>query len=61
MMDDRVNDFAAPLDGKVQVIEPALIAVRRDIHAHPELGMDTPRIAALVAVRPRFERSAWLT
>ena len=49
MMDDRINDFAALLDGKVQAIEPALIAVRRDIHAHPELGMETPRTAALVA------------
>jgi len=49
MMDDRINDLAALLDGQVQAIEPALIAIRRDIHAHPELGMDTPRTAALVA------------
>ena len=31
MMDDRINDLAALLDGQVQVIEAALIAIRRDI------------------------------
>ena len=25
-----------------------LTAIRRDIHAHPELGLDVPRTAALV-------------
>ncbi len=48
-MSDRVNDVAALLESRVQAIEPALVAVRRDIHAHPELGMETPRTAALVA------------
>jgi len=52
-MNDRVNDVSALLSGRVQAIEPALIAVRRDIHAHPELGMDTPRTAALVAAELR--------
>ena len=28
-----------------------LTAIRRDIHAHPELGLDVPRTAALVAER----------
>ena len=46
---DRVNDLTALLEHRIETIEPALIAVRRDIHAHPELGMDTPRTAALVA------------
>jgi len=32
---------------------PDLIAVRRDIHAHPELGMEEARTAALVAERLR--------
>ena len=29
--------------------EPWLIEIRRDIHAHPELGFDTRRTAAVVA------------
>ncbi len=49
MMDNRVSDVAALLDHRVKALEPALIAIRRDIHAHPELGMETPRTAALVA------------
>ena len=32
---------------------PELIALRRDIHAHPELGMEETRTAALVAERLR--------
>ena len=32
---------------------PDLVAVRRDIHAHPELGMEETRTAALVAERLR--------
>ncbi len=48
-MTDQVNDVSALLERKIEAIEPALIAVRRDIHAHPELGMETPRTAALVA------------
>jgi amidohydrolase len=32
---------------------PALTAIRRDIHAHPELGMEETRTAALVAERLR--------
>lgn len=47
-MTDQVNDMSALLERKIEAIEPALIAVRRDIHAHPELGMETPRTAALV-------------
>jgi amidohydrolase len=30
-------------------VEPWMIDIRRDIHAHPELGFDTTRTAALVA------------
>lgn len=52
-MSDRVNDMSELLERRVQAIEPALVAVRRDIHAHPELGMDTPRTAALVAAELR--------
>jgi amidohydrolase len=32
---------------------PALTAIRRDIHAHPELGFEETRTAALVAARLR--------
>ena len=32
---------------------PDLIAIRRDIHAHPELGMEETRTAALVAAKLR--------
>ena len=32
---------------------PALIAIRRDIHAHPELGLEEVRTAALVAAKLR--------
>ena len=32
---------------------PALVALRRDIHAHPELGMEETRTAALVATELR--------
>ncbi|MBW8268670.1 amidohydrolase [Caldovatus aquaticus] len=32
---------------------PELVALRRDIHAHPELGMEETRTAALVAERLR--------
>ena len=31
--------------------EPEMVALRRDIHAHPELGFDLPRTSALVAER----------
>lgn len=33
----------------VDAVEPRLIEIRRDIHAHPETGFDTERTAALVA------------
>lgn len=46
---DRPNDLARDIEQRVQVIEPALIALRRDIHAHPEIGFETVRTAALVA------------
>jgi amidohydrolase len=52
-MEDRVNDVSTFLDDCAQALAPALIAIRRDIHAHPELGMDTPRTAALVAAELR--------
>src|SRR5215217_2106961 len=44
-----VNRLASQIDAAVQAIEPQLIAWRRDIHAHPELGNREFRTAALVA------------
>ena len=32
---------------------PELVAIRRDIHAHPEMGLEEHRTAALVAAKLR--------
>ena len=37
----------------VQAIEPELIAIRHDLHAHPETGFEEHRTAAIVAERLR--------
>jgi len=37
------------IDALVKQIEPELIAIRRDLHAHPELGLQEKRTSALVA------------
>ena len=37
----------------VQTIEPELIAIRHDLHAHPETGFEEHRTAAIVAERLR--------
>jgi amidohydrolase len=37
----------------VRKIAPELIAVRRDLHAHPELGLQEKRTSAIVAARLR--------
>ncbi|MEI5677240.1 MULTISPECIES: M20 metallopeptidase family protein [unclassified Mesorhizobium] len=48
-MSDRRNDPGPEIEGLIRKIEPRLIELRRDIHAHPETGFDTIRTAALVA------------
>jgi amidohydrolase len=44
---------ATPLEKKIQAVTdkltPELIAIRQDIHCHPELGLQLPRTSAIVA------------
>lgn len=49
MSDIRANDPATAIRDAVQRIEAHLIGVRRDIHAHPELGFEEVRTAGVVA------------
>jgi hippurate hydrolase len=41
------------IDQHIEQVLPDLIAIRRDIHAHPELGREERRTAALVAQKLR--------
>jgi amidohydrolase len=43
------NDPTTAVRDAAQRIEPALIEIRRDIHAHPELGFEEVRTAGVVA------------
>ncbi len=43
------NDPGQQISALIAAVEPRLVALRRDIHAHPELGFETERTAALVA------------
>jgi amidohydrolase len=45
----HINDIGAAIRDLAQAEEPALIAVRRDLHAHPELAFEEVRTAAVVA------------
>jgi len=45
----RANDPATAIREAALRVEPALIAIRRDIHAHPELGFEEQRTAGVVA------------
>jgi amidohydrolase len=44
-----INDIGAAIGDAVRAEEPALIAVRRDLHAHPELAFQEQRTAGVVA------------
>ncbi len=43
------NDLQAAIRDMAEWIEPGLIEVRRDLHAHPELAFEEVRTAAVVA------------
>ncbi|MDQ6684803.1 MAG: amidohydrolase, partial [Pseudomonadota bacterium] len=45
--------LAAAIDAAVAAVMPQVIAWRRDIHEHPELGNRETRTAALVAAHLR--------
>jgi len=47
------GDLVATIDDVVARIEPALVEVRRDVHAHPELGRTEARTTALLVERLR--------
>ncbi len=49
MPDIRRNDPATAIAEATRAIEPHLIAVRRDLHAHPELAFEEVRTAGVVA------------
>src|SRR5579875_2368927 len=43
------NDKQTAIEAAVAAIEPHLIEVRRDLHAHPELAFEEVRTAGVVA------------
>ncbi len=45
----RHNDLQSAIADATRQVEPHLIAVRRDLHAHPELGFEEVRTAGIVA------------
>ena len=45
----HINDVQAAILGLARGHEPALIAIRRDLHAHPELAFEEHRTAGVVA------------
>ncbi|MCM2458599.1 amidohydrolase [Rhizobium sp. CG4] len=45
----RINDLVSVVQDLTDQIEPQLIEIRRDIHAHPETGFDVTRTANVVA------------
>ncbi len=46
---DRPNDPQAAIADHALALQPALVAMRRDLHAHPELGFTETRTAGVVA------------
>ena len=52
-IDVRPNSLAAAIDAAVASIEADVVAWRRDLHAHPELGNREFRTAGIVAAHLR--------
>src|SRR5215212_9571957 len=50
---NAVHRLAPRIDAAVAAVEPQLIAWRRDLHAHPELGNREVRTAGVVAAHLR--------
>lgn len=48
-MTPLANDPDRQIEQLVRRAEPRLVEIRRDIHAHPEIGFDTLRTAGIVA------------
>jgi amidohydrolase len=46
---DRLNDPQSAIAGHTRQIEPHLVEIRRDLHAHPELAFQEVRTAGVVA------------
>lgn len=46
---ELLNDLGPRISELVADIEPRLIEIRRDLHAHPELGFEVTRTAQIVA------------
>ena len=46
---DRLNDPQSTIAAHAAALEPQLIAIRRDLHAHPELAFNETRTAGVVA------------
>ena len=45
----HINDVAAAIADLAHAEEPALVAIRRDLHAHPELAFEEHRTAGVIA------------
>ena len=45
----RINDPTRHIAEAAEALAPGLVAIRRDIHAHPELAMEEVRTAGIVA------------
>lgn len=47
------NSPGAKIEAIIRAAEPELVAIRRDLHAHPEIGFEVERTAGVVADRLR--------
>ncbi len=47
------NSPGAKIEAIIRAAEPELVAIRRDLHAHPEVGFEVQRTAGVVADRLR--------